>query len=101
MDSPNYWSEHHKNCGALVRDCKALSVSEVAELYAISQLTVRRKIKAGSFPMFKIMNRIRGFKCWISVGIRNPELIKENLGDQNPQDVSLTNTVPTLVGGSS
>ena len=100
MGITNYWSEHHKNCGALVRDCKALSVSEVAELYAISQLTVRRKIKAGSFPMFKIMNRIRGFKCWITVAIRNPELIKENLGE-DLREVSLTNTQPSLVGGSS
>jgi hypothetical protein len=43
--------------------------------------------------MFKILNRVRGFSCWISVAIRNPELIKENLGDQNPQEFSTDKTL--------
>jgi DeoR/GlpR family transcriptional regulator of sugar metabolism len=75
MDTQNYWSEHHNNCGAIVRDCKALSVSEVAELYSISESTIRRHIDLNKFPMFKVMNRVRGFKCWVTVAIRNPKNI--------------------------
>jgi len=90
---PSTYDECHSNCKHIVRECKAMSIKDVAKHYGIAEITVRKKYLNGTFPMFKILNRVRGFSCWISVAIRNPELIKENLGDQNPQEFSTDKTL--------
>ncbi len=87
------YDECHSNCKHIVRECKAMSIKDVAKHYGIAEITVRKKYLNGTFPMFKILNRVRGFSCWISIAIRNPELIKENLGDQNPQEFSTDKTL--------
>ena len=91
--TPYAFLDHHKNCEFLVRECKALSIREVVELFDISKSTVRRKYDEVIFPMFKVAGTVRGFRCWINVAIRNPQEIirvfqKENPVDSDPQDSS-------------
>ena len=82
--TPYTFLDHHKNCEFLVRECKALSIKEVVELYDISKSTVRRKYDEGIFPMFKVAGTVRGFRCWINVAIRNPQEIKRVFQKENP-----------------
>ena len=67
-------TEHHNNCQHLVRNCKALSVKEVAEKYNLSTSTIRRKYKAGQFPvMYKLFGRVMAFECWTNVFVREQQ----------------------------
>jgi hypothetical protein len=90
--SPFEFLEHHPSCEYITRDCKALTVKEFAELYQIAEITVRKKYLNGKLPMYKVAGRVRGFKCWLGVSIRNPEVIKK-IQKENPAislDISST-----------
>ena len=100
--TPYAFLDHHKNCEFLVRECKALSIREVVELFDISKSTVRRKYDEGIFPMFKVAGTVRGFRCWINVAIRNPQeikrvILKENHQDYDPEDSSLSDETLKVV----
>jgi hypothetical protein len=75
--SPLSFYECHQNCEYITRNCKAMTINDVASTFGIHRNTVRRKYDEGSIPMFKVAGTIRGFKCWITVSIRNPEEIEK------------------------
>ena len=75
--SPLSFYECHQNCEYITRNCKAMTINDVANTFGIHRNTVRRKYDEGSIPMFKGAGTIRGFKCWITVSIRNPEEIEK------------------------
>ena len=50
------YDECHPNCKHIVRECKAMSIKDVAKHYGIAEITVRKKYLNGTFPMFKILN---------------------------------------------
>ena len=81
-DSFPYY-DHHTNCKHLVRDCRAVSIKEIAREFSLSKSTVRRHYDNGTLPLFKIANTVRGYRCWIGAILRNPNLMKNPAGSQD------------------
>jgi hypothetical protein len=75
-DSSFNYFEHHTNCKHLVRECRAVSIKEIAREFSLSKSTVRRHYDNGTLPLFKIANTVRGYRCWIGAVLRNPALMK-------------------------
>jgi hypothetical protein len=83
IDSTLNFLEHHKNCKHLVRDCRAVSIKELANEFSLGISTVRRHYDNGTLPLFKIANTIRGYRCWVGAVLRNPALMKNPAGSQD------------------
>ena len=75
-DSSFNFFDHHTNCEHLVRDCRAVSIKEIAREFSLSKSTVRRHYDNGTLPLFKIANTVRGYRCWVGAVLRNPNLMK-------------------------
>jgi hypothetical protein len=59
------FSEHHKNCSNIVRDCYCMTVPDVKKEFGVSEPTIRRWLSQEKAPtFFKVFGRVKTYKCW-------------------------------------